>query len=64
MVDIEPLLVIQDRPQISVAKRSDGIIEIMTARIGDDFTVVEHDSVLIPPDCAKEVAEALLQLAE
>lgn len=64
MSEIEPEIVIQDRPQISVTRRSDGLIEILTARIGDDFQMVEHDSVLIPPDCAREVGEALLRLAE
>lgn len=60
----EPELVILGRPQISVEKRRDGMIEISTAGVSGDFRNVEIESVQIPPDCAREIAEALLALAE
>ncbi len=61
---IDPVLVIQDRPQIAIIQHPSGVIEITTARIADDFSTVENETIFIPLDCAREVGETLLKLAE
>jgi len=57
-------LVISDRPQISVELVNKVEIEITVSGIGDDFARVETNTVIIPADCAKEVAEAILALVK
>lgn len=60
--DPDPALVICASPQISITQLELGDIQIDTARIATDFKNVEFDSVIIPFDHAKDVAETMLAL--
>ena len=55
-------LVVSLRPQISVEMTEHGDIVIATSAISDDFSTVEHEEVVFPADCGKEVAKAILNL--
>lgn len=54
--------VVPDRPQIIVELVNKVDMEISVARIGDDFATVETTTIVIPADCAKAVAKAMLAL--
>lgn len=60
----EPELVILPRPQISVTQISGDELEITVSGISDDFNNVEINDVRIPIDCARQVANALLSIAQ
>lgn len=55
-------LVIHDRPQISVEMEMDGTVTISLARIGDDFQSVQIDTIAMPAECVKDVAQAMLKI--
>lgn len=59
---LDPALVIYDSPQISITQLEIGDIQIDTARISPDFKNVEFDTVIIPCDHARDVAETMLAL--
>lgn len=55
-------LVVPDQPQISVELVHNTEIEITVARISDSFDSVDVDKVIIPVECGKVVAKAILDL--
>lgn len=59
---LDPALVIYASPQISITQLEIGDIQIDTARISPDFKNVEFDTVIIPYDHARDVAETMLAL--
>ncbi|MHB9838491.1 hypothetical protein Q8F57_027055 [Paraburkholderia terrae] len=57
-------LIVPMRPQISVELTSHGDIVIHTATIADDFENVELKDIRFPVECAREIAEELIRLAD
>lgn len=57
-------LVIPDRPQISVELVNSVELQIVVAGIAPGFETVEINTVVIPLDCAEQVAKAMLELVK
>lgn len=53
------LLVIPDRPQISVSVDSHGDVTIRVSGIASHFESVEFQEVTIPAECVEDVAKAI-----
>lgn len=59
---LEPALVIYATPQISITQLEIGDVQIDTVRIGPDYKSVVHESVIIPREHAKDIAQTILAL--
>lgn len=60
----ELVLVIYPRPQISVVLTGNGDVEVSVSNINEGFDRVDTDVIVLPSDCAREVAKAICSAAK
>lgn len=62
-IEDDDFLTILPRPQVSVYVNKDGDVSISVVAVSEDNQRVEHEIAVFPTECAREVGEALIAIA-